>query len=275
MMPPRDAPPEAANTVPSTTWPFFCLAFALTWGAQLPSLLAQRGWIVGPPERYLPLLGLGAFGPLLAAVISSHRRLGGPGGRALFGRLWVRGVGLGWYLAAPLFSGFLLVLGLAAYDLLSGSSAGPWFYLPLAPERIVAMVVFSVGEEVGWRGYALPRLRARYGVLPASLLLGLLWGAWHLPMFLLAGLDLGMILLMIVAFLPAGSVTFGWFFERTGGSLSIAILLHMGAHLNNSHLALPADPRPAVIHTAAYVLAAALLVLVDRRWWRSPTGKAR
>jgi membrane protease YdiL (CAAX protease family) len=216
----------------------------------------------------MPLLGLSALGPLLAAVLWSSRRLGGPGHRALWARLRVPGVPVWWYLAAPLVPGMLLVGGLALYGAFWGVDAGPWLYLPRGPERLMAMVVFSVGEEVGWRGFAHPRLRERYGALSGSLLLGLLWGLWHVPMFLLANLEPGMVALLVVVFLPAGSVVFGWFFERTRGSLVIAILLHMGAHLNNSHLALPQDPLPTLVHTAAYVLLAGLLVAVDRKTWR-------
>ncbi|MBN2192096.1 MAG: hypothetical protein JW751_04710 [Polyangiaceae bacterium] len=73
---------------------------------------------------------------------------------------------------------------------------------------------------------------------------------------------------LVLGFFPAGSVVFGWFFEKTRGSLSVAILLHMGAHLNNPHLALPQNPLPAYAHTAAFVLLAVLLIGADRTWWR-------
>jgi membrane protease YdiL (CAAX protease family) len=248
---------------------FFLLAFLLTWGCQLSGLLAHLGVIQGPTEWVLPLLGLGALGPLIAAVICSTRRAGGSGNRALFGRLWMPKVAPGWYLVAPFVSGALLVAGLAGYALVTRADAGPWFYLPKAPERIVAMVMFSIGEEVGWRGYALPRLRQRFGILPANLGLGVLWGLWHLPMFIIAGLSPGLMVVLILGFMPAGSVVFGWFFEKTRGSLAIAILLHMGAHLNNSHLALPANSLPAYVHSVVYVVVALLLIVVGRDGWRT------
>jgi uncharacterized protein len=252
---------------------FFLLAFLLTWGCQLPGLLAHLGVIQGPVDRYLPLLGLGSLGPLVAAVLCSTRRSGGSGNRVLFRRLWVPEVALGWYLVAPFVSGALLVLGLAGYELATRADPGPWLYLPSAPERILAMVMFSVGEEVGWRGYALPRMRLRFGILPANLGLGVLWGLWHIPMFIVTGLDPSLMIVLVFGFMPAGSVVFGWFFEKTRGSLAVAILLHMGAHLNNSHLALPGSCLPAYVHTAAYVLMAAMLLFFDRRWWRTaPAG---
>jgi len=261
--------------IPHVTWPFFVVAFAITWGCQFPGLLVHLGVLAGPVERFLPLLGLGSLGPLLAAVLWSSRRCGGTGNRALFGRLLVPGVAVGWYLVAPLVSGALLVLGLAGYELATGADAGPWLYPPRAPERVVAMVMFSVGEEVGWRGFAQPRLRDRHGALAGSVILGVLWGLWHLPMFLMAELDPLTMALLVFAFLPAGSVVFGWFFERTRGSLTIAILLHMGAHLNNSHLALPGDPLPSYAHTAAFVALAVLLVVVDRSFRRAPAERGR
>jgi len=79
--------------------------------------------------------------------------------------------------------------------------------------------------------------------------------------------------LLIFALLPTGGVVFGWYFERTRGSLTIAILLHKGAHLNNSHLALPGGTLPSHAHTIAFVALAVLLVVVDRSFGRAPTER--
>jgi membrane protease YdiL (CAAX protease family) len=244
------------------TWPFFALAVGLTWLLQLPALLAFLGVIPGPFERYVAGLGLSAFAPLLAGTFLARRQPGGVGG--LYRRFAARGVGPLWYAVALFGPGLLLVAGVAVFNLLGGDG-GTYLYAPTNAQQITGMIVFSLGEEVGWRGYALPRLLQRYRPLQASLLLGLLWGAWHIPMFIMQGFSPGVMVLMILVFLPAGSICFTWLFAHTRGSLLLAVLMHMGAHLNNSAQPLPGRLTPALLHTAGYVLAALLLVLVDKR----------
>ncbi len=263
---------EPAPRVQQSTTFFFVAAFALTWLPQLPALLALWGVLPGPFERYLPLGGLGAFGPMFAAILAARRESGREGVRALFRPLKTGRVGPGWYLAAPLLSGAIFVAAMAVYRALGGHHAGPWIYPPTDAQRLVAMVVFPFGEEVGWRGFALPRLQRRYGPLAASVVVGLAWGFWHAPMFALAGITDPLTLATMVPFFVAGSVVFTWVYNRTGGSLLIAVLLHMGAHINNSHRSLPGDVTPSLLHTAGYCVVALALVLADRKAWRTSEG---
>jgi membrane protease YdiL (CAAX protease family) len=247
----------------TSTAGFFALTFAITWSLQAPSTLAKLGVIAGPYEKYLPFAGLGAFGPMLAGLVLSSRRAGGPGARALFSGLAPRGPLWRWYLFALVLPGLLLTAPLALYATVTGRAVGPLVYPPDAPERWIALVFFSVGEELGWRGYALPRLMARYGSLGASLIVGALWTLWHGPMFVMEGSALRMMLLAAPLML-GGSVIYTWAYRRTGGSLLVALLLHAGAHLNNSFRALPANELPATIHAIAYTALAALLIAFDR-----------
>jgi len=247
---------------------FFALAFGITWSLQLPALLVVQGVLAGPIDRFMPLMGLGAFGPLLAALLVSRRRAGGAGVRALLGQPGVWRVGPLWYVAALALPAVILAAGMAAATLVGVS--GAWFYLPTSGERIAALIVFPIGEEVGWRGLAQPRLQQRHGALAGSLLLGVAWGLWHIPMFLIAGGTPG-VFAMSMVYLLAGSVMFGWVYNHTRGSLVIAILLHMGAHLANVNLALP-DVTPLVVYTISLSVFAAALVLVDRRIWRAAPG---
>jgi membrane protease YdiL (CAAX protease family) len=242
---------------------YFVLAFAITWGLQLPALLARAGILDGPPERYMMLVGLGAFGPMSAAMIAA--RIEGTGLRSLFSPLGTWRVGLAWYLVALLAPGGIFVLGAAIWNALG--HAEPLVYPPENAAFATAALVFPVGEEVGWRGFALPRLAKRFGPLAASAILGILWTFWHVPMLTLQGVRPALYF-AFVPFLVGGSVLFTWIYGHTRGSLLLAVLTHVGAHLNNPGHAMPARYTPIVIHTIAYVVLAAVLVVADPGAWK-------
>jgi membrane protease YdiL (CAAX protease family) len=244
---------------------YFVLAFLVTWSLQLPAVLAARGWIAGPPERYMMLVGLGAFGPAAAAMMAA--RVEGTGVRALLRPLGTWRVGVRWYLAALLLPGGIFVVAAGAYDALG--HVEPLFYLPNQPAFVAAAIVFPLGEEVGWRGFALPRLIERFGPLAASFILGVLWTLWHIPMLTLQGVS-PELYFVFVPFMVGGSILFTWIYRHTRGSLLLAVLAHVGVHLNNPGHAMPQRATPMVIHTVAYVALAVALVLGDRRAWREP-----
>jgi len=253
---------SSSTSTPPTqgTAAFFLATFGISWVLQLPAALAARGALPGPVERFMPLVALGALGPTFAALLVSRLEPGGV--RALFRPMGIWRVGARWYLAALVMPGALLFVGMAVHSLFGGA-ARPWLYPPADPARVAAMFLFPVAEEVGWRGFALPRLQARHGALAASAILGVLWALWHIPMFLAAGIPVRLFPLLFLLFLP-GSVFFTWLYNRTRGSLLLAVLAHVGVHLNNSHIPLPADVTPAMIHTATYTILAVVLLLADR-----------
>jgi membrane protease YdiL (CAAX protease family) len=242
---------------------FFVLAFFITWSLQLPAVLATRGWISGPPERYMMLVGLGAFGPAAAAMVTA--RLDGTGVRTLLRPLGTWRVGARWYLAALVLPGAVFVAAAGAYDALGHGE--PLFYPPNQPAFIAAAIVFPLGEEIGWRGFALPRLMERFGPLTASCIVGVLWTFWHVPMLTLQGVS-PVLYLVFIPFMVGGSVLFTWIYRHTRGSLLLAVLTHVGVHLNNPGHAMPQRATPMVIHTVAYVVLGAALVLGDRAAWR-------
>jgi len=213
---------------------FFVLAYAGAWIAVLPLLLARNGFgflpFTLPVEVFLIL---GAFtGPMLAAIVVTAA-MNGRAGVWQFLRHCVQWrVGVQWYLLAllgyPLF--YLLVacllLGTAPLTILIHQ----WpliftLYLPLA---LTSNFVEAVGEETGWRGFALPRLQQKYGALLGSMILGTLLILWHLPGFF--GGWLGPLTIpSFVDFLLAGMATtiiWTWIFNHAKGSVLIAILLH-------------------------------------------------
>jgi len=229
-------------------WPFFVLTFAVTWGLQVPAVLAQRGWLPGDPQLYLPLAGLGLLGPLLAATILTARSGGRAAVRELYAPLRRWRVPVGWYLVAlvvpvTLLSALLLLLNQAGRQ-------GPVAYLPSLGGLCFGIVI-SVVEEVGWRGYALSRLEARWGRLATAGTLGALWYVWHLPMFVGQGVPMDLVLVLLLHFVGA-SLFFSWIWSGTRGSLLLVALAHLAAHLNNSHRALPADALPLIVHAIIY-----------------------
>lgn len=253
-------PADRRGDVRATAW-FFAAAFAITWSLQLPAVLAQRGILAGPVERYMPFVGLGVLGPTVAAVLVA-RSSGRGEARALFRSLRDLRAHPGWYLVALALPGATFAIPMALYALVR-PDAGPALYLPESGGRVVAAIVISFGEEIGWRGFALPRLSRAYGALAASVILGVAWAVWHVPMFLGVGIGLELLPVMALFFVP-GSVVFTWIWARTGGSLLLVVLAHVGAHLNNSHRALPGDVTPLVVHTVGYWIAALAIVALDR-----------
>lgn len=245
---------------------YFALAFAITWGLAIPSLLAKYDVIAGPPEKFMPLVGLGAFGPMLAAMIAS--KVEGAGIKALFRRLVIR-TSAKWFAIALVLPGATFAVTALAWNLLGHDEK--LLYPPNAAPFAIAAIVFPFGEEVGWRGFALPRLLDRTGSpIASSAIVGVLWALWHVPMNVLQGAGMDMTL-AFVPLMVAGSIFFTFLFQRSNGSLLVAILTHVGVHLNNPARASPERILPLVLETAGWCVLAIGLVAFDRSMRRSNT----
>ncbi len=124
----------------------------------------------------------------------------------------------------------LLLLGGSAFVSSLLSVQGAIILLLYLLLSIAGMVIAApLGEELGWRGFALPRLQEQYGPLRGSLLLGLLWGLWHLPLFLTAWekpyeTPLGLLLFLVQTI--SFTVVLTWLFNHTRGSILVAMLCH-------------------------------------------------
>jgi membrane protease YdiL (CAAX protease family) len=129
--------------------------------------------------------------------------------------------------------------------------------LPTVLIYAALMVVFvGIGEEVGWRGYALPALQARYGALLASVVLGTMWALWHLPLFFNPDMFYSnMPFVVQLALQVPLAILFTWVFNSTGGSVLMAILLH--AMINASGQLWKAMPEYSVEPASAAEAAAA------------------
>ena len=201
---------------------FFVLAYLLTW------------WIY-PLLKFSPLIGIfGLFGPALAAIIMAAVTGGKPGVKALLSRVVRWRVGLPWYLIAL---GLPTVLSIATAGLsyLLGVSES----IQVGALTVLELVLFVlvVGEELGWRGYALPLLLEKRSAVTASLILGALWGLWHLPTFLVPGTpQYGLPLAAFVLLTVEYSILMTWVFLNTLGSVLIATLFHGAINLSQGIL---------------------------------------
>jgi membrane protease YdiL (CAAX protease family) len=225
---------------------FFLLAFGISWIVWIPAALASHGLLSLQLSPSITSL-LGAFGPSTAALITTGMYDGKAGFRSLFRRLLTWRVGLQWYLFVLFWPAFVS-LAQTALAVLFGSSVPdfaqpPFVHLYPLPSDLsnLNLLLFlpfvflqqtligsSMGEEIGWRGYALPRLEAHRSALQAGTVLGIVWGLWHLPLWLTKGYPLaeeflGWTLLGLVA----DSVLFTWVYNNTRGSLLLALIFHM------------------------------------------------
>jgi uncharacterized protein len=259
----------APEPSPTRTLPFFIGAFGICAAALLPTILAQRGAIPGPPESYMPLMLFAVFSPTIAAMLVSRFEPGGAGLRAVLRPLRNWRVRAGWYLVALLLPGTALFVGTLVYRLAGGTDVPGWVFPPTSPERYAALVMIPIGEEIGWRGFALPRLQQRYSRLAASQLLAVGWALWHVPMFAVQGITPDATVVLALVLLFPGSIVFSWLHNRTGGALPIAIVAHVGIHLNNPAQFLPGNATPLYIHVVA-LMVLAMVLMADRGAWRAP-----
>jgi len=205
---------------------FFALTFAITW----TSWTAARSF----PALQLPLLYVGIFAPAIVALALTAWRERGAGVLALLRRLVEWRVGARWYLFAI---GYMAAIKLAVaviHRVVLGAwprfGDEPWFLM------IAATMFFFVGqtgEEIGWRGYALPRLAARFGFAGASVILGVIWACWHLPLFFFPGADTnGQSFPLYLLQVTAISVAIAWLYVHAKGSLLLTMLMHSA--INNT-----------------------------------------
>jgi membrane protease YdiL (CAAX protease family) len=241
---------------------FFALAYAITW--TLFTVVATT--IPARTPLGYSLVVAGAFAPATVALSLTAWQEGGRGVRRLLNRLLIADVPARYYAFALSYIVAIKLAAAALHRVLLGAwprfGSEPWILIPLA---IAVSTPFQAGEEIGWRGYALPRLAARFGLARASLLLGVLWAGWHVPQFYIAGGDTYHQSFPVWgAEVVAMSVAFAWLYARTGGSLLLVMLLH--AAINNSKDIVPAGlasaPGVFSLHASAVSsLSAALLWL--------------
>jgi membrane protease YdiL (CAAX protease family) len=215
---------------------YFLIAYGFAWLVWVPLALSKDG--AGVLSFHSPIgasasVVIASFvGPFLSAFIMTGVTEGTAGISRLLGRIGLWQIGFGWYLFALIGIPMILVLGVTVLPGATASFKGlaslvtprPWF----------GMIVYvflhgPLGEEPGWRGFALPRLQRLHGPLVASLILGPLWALWHLPFFWVPAWSFPPTLLNIGLFVLAAiplTIVMTWVFNNTKGSVLMAILVH-------------------------------------------------
>jgi uncharacterized protein len=207
---------------------YFVLAYAISWAIGIPLALEHKGLMA-------PILPDWAhyfvsYGPLLSAVIVTWISEGRPGLKKLGERMTLWKVRPIWWVVAlsPLVIGAVAALALMLFtgEPISMATLGEVNFLPPLGIGALALwiLTFGIGEETGWRGYALPRLQKNRSALSAALILATFWALWHLPQFFYL-FDPGMAIGWLIG-LFAGAIVFTWLFNSASGSILIVAIWH-------------------------------------------------
>jgi membrane protease YdiL (CAAX protease family) len=228
---------------------YFVLAYLISWGF-LAFLSVSF------------LLALAAlFGPALSALIVTAVSEGRTGVKDLMRKAVMWRVGIQWYLAAAGIPAILSLVVLVVNAVLLGK---PISLQPGGEISLTIILAFLViGEELGWRGFALPRLQARYNDLSASLILGGLWAAWHLANILIPGLEYyGYAFPAFLLYVVSMTVLFTWLVNKSRGSVLIAWIFHASINVSGSVFFIGDQVREWWLSGAIFGLTAISMVLL-------------
>jgi membrane protease YdiL (CAAX protease family) len=230
---------------------YFILAYALVW--VLIPLVVSVSVAFG-------LLAL--FGPAIAAIIVTGVVEGRAGVKQLLQRVVPGRTGWKWIAVAVglpiLISAMVVVLN----AMLLGKSIS---IVPNeAPVLTLILGLLVAGEEIGWRGFARPRLQTRFNSLTASLILGGLWAAWHLPNSLIPGLEYYLTAFPVfLVYVVSMTVLLTWLSNHTRGSIWIAWLFHAAVNVAGGFLFIGDNERQMWLGTIVFAAAALIVVLVN------------
>jgi uncharacterized protein len=254
---------------------FFVVAFAFTWIVLAPAVLAAQG-IISLSVSAALLITLGTLGPAVAALAVTAAGCGRTGVRALLaqaGRWRVKPI---WYAVALIGPALIMLAAFLLWRLLGGPSlssppAAAWFSIPIL---VAVLLIPALFEEIGWRGFALPRLQSRYGPLPASLIVGMAWALWHAPIWYIpeAGfhtLPFGVFVLFTVAM----SILFTWLYTGAAGSVLLPALAHAAINAmplpwNTAVSLLPEGDRGLHLQIPVTVVLVVLALLSRTKIWQ-------
>jgi membrane protease YdiL (CAAX protease family) len=265
---------------------FFALTFGLTWGlgACFALFPAQLTAVFGKVSVTNPLFILAVYAPSISAIVVTGLIDGRAGVTRLLGGFLRWRIGIRWYLAIfvgiPMLSAIamllsaalartplnvdhwyqLFLLGPTGHEIVNAAGVGGvWSVIPAILGSFLADPG-PLGEELGWRGFALPRLLKDRSALSAGVILGIIWGGWHLPAFLIGGTPQNnMFFPLFMVGAVALSVLMTWAFKGTSGSILVAVLIHWGFNTCSDMTRMPL----ALFSVGILVIAAALVVAIE------------
>jgi hypothetical protein len=226
-------------------------------------------------------VGIGAHGPLIASAAMTYQQGGWLATKQLLCAGFNVRMAWRWWLAIITIPFLLNGLAVCANVFLNGYRPDRSLLdnpIMIVPTLLIVFFLYGpVQEEFGWRGYALPKLLRKFNPLSASLVLGAVWGLWHLPLFYIPGTgQSNMPFWIFLCYTAEFSIVYTWLFLQTSRNLFSALLLH--ATINTSMAVFPpVEERPGgsqigrIYAMIAYSLLGIMIVLLDRnRWLKTP-----
>jgi membrane protease YdiL (CAAX protease family) len=194
---------------------FFVFTFAISWISWTSMYLVTESLLV----QILNHVGL--FGPLFSSVIVTGVLYGRTGIKKFLARIFLWRVGVHWYLFVLFGAAVICFMAIGLYTLFGGTApAMMLLILPVLPGALIS----GLREEYGWRGFALPHLMEKYSALKASVIIGVVWALWHLPISVFGmGLPMALIFLSEVIAL---SILLTWVYNHTCGSILLPVIHH-------------------------------------------------
>ena len=261
----------SSKSIWSSPWVYFVATFAWTWliwgAGLLMGMTAETG------EGLIVAL-LGVIGPMVTGIGFTYLTRDKEGRRDYWKRIIdFKRIPAKWYLVILLFAPVLNILA-ALLDKLAGGSGAGWGETLLNaatnPFSLLLSFLFTslipFIEELGWRGYALDRLQERYSALVSSLILGVVWSLWHLPLFFVPGsyqasLGFGTLAfwLFMIGIVPL-NLPFTWIYNNTGRSTLAVILFHAMVNFTGELIAL--TERADTFSIALWFVAAILISMI-------------
>jgi membrane protease YdiL (CAAX protease family) len=216
---------------------YFLLTYTVSWICFIAvAAISHRTQPISPGLKLgqQALLLLGTISPSLTALYLVSRTGIAGETETLLSRIGKWQVNIKWYLFAVGYIAIIKIIAAIIHRLTTGAwpvfGQESWYIMIIA---ILFSTWVQAGEEIGWRGFALPRLTAKFGLSRSTLLLGILWACWHLPLFFVKGADkFGQSFPLYLLQVTALSVAVGYLYWRTHGSLLLVMIMH--AAVNNT-----------------------------------------
>lgn len=197
---------------------FFITTYAFSW------LL----FLIGHHAQLLPVIMLGVWGPSIISVTLTGLFFGKSGLGQMFSRFRRYNIKWYWWLLLLLLPAAIHLLGRSIWQVAYDGAWDP-FYRPLqywASAIIPSFLIAGIGEELGWRGFALPRLQQMFSPVKAMFILAIVHMLWHLPTYWLGQGIHNVPFIFVLCFLFPWTIIFNWLYNRSGGSLIFAVSFH-------------------------------------------------